>query len=67
MPRTSNTIVRSFHFTINISEHYICARRNSDNLHNAVSIGYSLVARVMADGHLSVVSLQVTDVMVSLV
>ena len=33
----------------------MCAHRNSDNLHNAVSIGYSLVARVMADEHRIVV------------
>ena len=34
--------------------HYICAHRNSDNLHNAGFIGYSSVARVMADEHLIV-------------
>ena len=48
MPRCTKT---SFVLT----PHYICALRNSDNLHNAVFIGYSLVARVMADEHLIVV------------
>ena len=48
MPRCTKT---QFHLT----PHYICAHRNSDNLHYAVSIGYSLVARLMADEHLIVV------------
>ena len=38
-----------------LTPHYVCAHRNSDNLHNAVFIRYSLVARVMADEHLIVV------------
>ena len=38
MPRCTKT---SFLLT----PHYICAHRNSDNLHNAVFIGYSLVGR----------------------
>ena len=48
MPRCTKT---SFLLT----PHNICAHRDSDNLHNAVFIGYSLVARVMADEHLIVV------------
>ena len=38
-----------------ITPHYICAHRNSDNLHNAAFKGYSLVAGGMADEHLIVV------------
>ena len=45
MPRCTKT---SFLLT----PHYICSHRNSDNLHNAIYIGHSLVARVMADEHL---------------
>ena len=52
MPRCKKT---SFLLT----PHYICAHRNSDNLHNAVFIGYPLVARVMADEHLIVVLHQI--------
>ena len=48
MPRCTNT-------SFLITPHYICAHRNSDNLHNAGFIGYSLVARGMADEHLIVV------------
>ena len=39
----------------------MCAHRNSDNLHNAAFIGYSLVARVMADEHLVVVFHQIPE------
>ena len=49
MPRCTKT---SFLIT---PPHYIPANRNSDNLHNAAFIGYSLVGRVMADEHLIVV------------
>ena len=38
-----------------ITPYYMCAHRNSDSLHNAAFIGYSLVALVMADEHLIVV------------
>ena len=38
-----------------LTPYYICAHRNSDNLHNAAFIGYSLVARVMANEHFIVV------------
>ena len=40
----------------------MCAHRNSDNLHNAVSIGYSLVGRVMADEHLIVALRNITNI-----
>ncbi|KAK2180890.1 hypothetical protein NP493_422g02037 [Ridgeia piscesae] len=36
MPRCTKT-------SFLITPHYICAHRNSDNLHNAAFIGYSLV------------------------
>ena len=51
MPRCTKT---SFLITL----HYICAHRNSDNLHNAAFKGYSLVALGMADEHLIVVLYQ---------
>ena len=38
-----------------------CPHRNTDNLRKAISIGYSLVALVMADDHLIVVTSSVAD------
>ena len=43
MPRCTKT-------SFLVTPHYICAHRNSDNLHNAAFIGYSLV---MANEHLT--------------
>ena len=48
MPRCTKT-------SFLITPHYICAHRNSDNLHNAAFKWYSLVARGMTDEHLIVV------------
>ena len=48
MPRCTKT-------SFIITPHYICAHRNSDNLHYAAFKGYSLVERGMADEHLIVV------------
>ena len=50
MPRCTKT-------SFLITPHYICAHRNSDNLHNAAFKGYS--GRGMADEHLIVVLHQI--------
>ena len=55
MPRCTKT-------SFLITPHYICAHRNSDNLHNAAFKGYSLVAWIMADEHLIVVLHQIVGV-----
>ena len=46
--------LRSTNTSFLLTPHYIRPQRNLDNLHNAVSVGYSLVW-IMAEEHLVVV------------